>query len=85
MNIDSYDSEQKQRKNIVSSLVSRTGNKTSADATSSVLLDLLNTDAIDLRNIKMRLVDSDFNKIEIDGEQVATIIIAQKDESIGTL
>ncbi len=85
MNIDSYDSEQKQRKNIVSSLVSRTGNKISADATSSVLLDLLNTDAIDLRNIKMRLVDSDFNKIEIDGEQVATIIIAQKDESIGTL
>ena len=85
MNIDSYDSEQKQRKNIVSSLVSRTGNKISADATSSVLLDLLNTDAIDLRNIKMRLVDSNFNKIEIDGEQVATLIIAQKDESIGTL
>jgi transcriptional regulator CtsR len=85
MNIDSYDSEQKQRKNIISSLVSRTGNKISADSTSSVLIDLLNTNAIDLRNIKMRLVDSDFNKIEIDGEQVATIIIAQKDESIGTL
>jgi len=84
-NLETYDATQKQRVNIVSSVITSTRNTLRTSGTSSVFLDLDNRDEIDLSNLKMRLCDGNFKTITTKGTLVATLLIADKEEMGGTI
>lgn len=79
-NINSYDSERKSRFNVLSTLLSTDANFVVDDVPSIVFLDLLNKDEIDFRNIKMRLLDREFNPVQIDGKASMTLLIKSPNE-----
>lgn len=80
-NINSYDSEKKSRFNVISTLLSTDANFVVDDVPSIVFLDLLNKDEIDFRNIKIRLLDREFNPVQIEGKATMTLLIKDKDEN----
>ena len=80
INIESYDSSQKQRSNIISSVISANENDVISDEPNIIFIDLLNKEALDLRNITMRLVDTDFQPVELIGRSVATVLLAGQNE-----
>ena len=84
-NLETYDATQKQRVNIISSVITSTRNTLRTSGTSSVFLDLDNKDEIDLSNLKMRLCDGNFNTITTKGTLVATLLLADKEEMGGTI
>jgi len=79
-NINSYDSEKKSRFNIISTLLSTDANFVVDDVPSIVFLDLLNKDEIDFRNIKIRLLDENFELVKVDGKATMTLLIKSPEE-----
>ena len=80
MNVKSYDSESKQRRNILSTLLSADANRSVDTIPSLVFIDLDNKDRINLRNITMRLLDQDLNPVQLEGKATATILLKNIDE-----
>jgi len=79
--LDSYDSKSKQRKNILSTIISsdeygRIQNETN----NLIFLDINNKDPLSLKNIRARLVSYDFNSILVKGTSVMTLLIKDRDE-----
>jgi hypothetical protein len=82
INLDSYDSSQKQRKNILSTLIMADAmDGLTKDDGGVIFLDISNKDAVDLRNIKLRLVDQNYNPVSTTGTSVAVLLLADPDES----
>ena len=79
-NVESFDSIQKQRKNIISSGLISNENDIIEKESNILYIDLNNKDEIDLRNIKMRVVDTNYQPIELIGISVATLLIADENE-----
>ena len=82
INLDSYDSSQKQRKNILSTVIMADAmDGLTKDDGGVIFLDISNKDAVDLRNIKLRLVDQNYNPVSTIGTSVAVLLLANPDES----
>lgn len=79
-NLESYDSTQKQRKSILSSVLSSNQIDVIEKEPNIIFIDLNNKNELDMRNIRMRLVDTDYNNVELVGKSVATILIADENE-----
>ena len=79
-NIESYDSSQKQRKNIISSVITSNSEELIENEPNLIFLDLNNKDPIDLRNITMRLVDTEYKPVELLGISVASLLLADENE-----
>lgn len=80
MNVKSYDSESKQRRNILSTLLSADDERVIDTIPSLVFIDLDNKDRINLRNITMRLLDQDLNPVNLDGKATVTLLLKNIDE-----
>jgi hypothetical protein len=80
MNVKSYDSSSKQRRNILSTLLSADSNRSVDTIPSLVFIDLDNKEKINLRNITMRLLDQDLNPVKLDGQATATLLLKNIDE-----
>ena len=81
MNVESYDSSQKQRRNIISSLISSDDqDRITKDDGNVIFLDINNKDKVDLRNIKLRLMDGNYNSVTTGGRCVATLLLADQNE-----
>jgi len=82
INLESYDSSQKQRKNILSSLIINIdGDRVVKEDGGVIYLDIANKEAVDLRNIKLRFVDNDYKSVEMEGTSIATLLLADKSDS----
>jgi hypothetical protein len=82
LNVESYDGTQSQRKNILAGILTSDENGIINNNKGNVIfIDLNNKDSIDLRNLKMRLVGLDYTPIEINGKSIATLLIADKNET----
>jgi len=81
-NVESYDSTQKQRRNIISNIISANENDVVSNETNIIFIDLNNKDKLDMRNLTMRLVDEYYNPVNITGTATAVLLIANKDEKI---
>lgn len=79
-NIDSYDSSQKQRRNILSSVISSDENEVITTEPNVIFLDMLNSDPLDIRNLTLRLVDTEYNPIRLNGKSTLTLLIANENE-----
>jgi len=81
LNVESYDSSQKQRRNILSSLISSDDqDRITKDDGNVIFLDINNKDKVDLRNIKLRLMDGNYNSVSTVGRCVATLLLADQNE-----
>ena len=80
LNVKSYDSGSKQRRNILSTLLSADANRSVDTIPSLVFIDLDNKDKINLRNITMRLLDQDLNPVQLDGKATATLLLKDIEE-----
>lgn len=80
LNVKSYDSESRQRRNILSTLLSADANRSVDTIPSLVFIDLDNKETINLRNITMRLLDQDLNPVALDGKATATLLLKNIDE-----
>jgi hypothetical protein len=82
LNVESYDGTQNQRKNILAGILTSDENGIINNNKGTVIfIDLNNKESIDLRNLKMRLVGLDYTPIEINGKSIATLLIADKNET----
>ena len=82
INLESYDSLSKQRKNILS-VIPKTesiNNQIIYEPNNLIFLDINNTDTLNLRNIKAQILKNDLSKLKISGVATATILIKSKDE-----
>ena len=79
-NIDSYDSSQKQRRNILSSVISSDENEVITTEPNVIFLDMLNGQDLDIRNLTLRLVDTEYNPIRLNGKSTLTLLIANENE-----
>ncbi len=79
-NIDSYDSSQRQRRNIISSVISSNENEVITNEPNIIFLDILNSTELDIRNLTLRLVDTEYNPVELTGQSTITLLIANSDE-----
>ena len=79
-NVESYDSSQKQRRNIISCVITSDENDVISNEPNIIFIDLLNEQEIDIRNLTLRLVDINYNPIEVLGTSVATVLIADEKE-----
>ena len=79
-NVESYDSSQKQRRNIISNIISADENDIVSNEPNIIFIDLNNKNKIDMRNLTMRLVDEYYNPINISGTATAVLLIAGKEE-----
>ena len=76
LNIDSYDGLKQQRKNILYSLSKSNENGSLHYEVPNLLyIDLLNTNPIILRNIKLRILEPDYTPIEILNRGYVTIVV----------
>lgn len=82
LNVKSYDSSAKQRRNILSTLLSADATRSVDTIPSLVFIDLDNKDRINLRNITMRLLDQDLNPVGLDGKATATLLLKENNERI---
>ena len=82
INLESFDSSQKQRKNILSTVIMADAmDGLTKDDGGVIFLDISNKDAVDLRNIKLRLVDQNYNPVSTTGTSVAVLLLANPNES----
>ena len=79
-NIDSYDSSQKQRRNIISSVISSNENEVITNEPNIIFLDILNSEPLDIRNLTLRLVDTEYNSVQLTGQSTITLLIADQME-----
>jgi hypothetical protein len=79
-NIDSYDSSQKQRRNILSSVISSDENEVITTEPNVIFLDMINSEPLDVRNLTLRLVDTEYNPVKLSGKSTLTILIADANE-----
>ncbi len=82
LNVKSYDSSVKQRRNILSTLLSADADRSVDTIPSLVFIDLDNKEKINLRNITMRLLDQDLNPVGLDGKATATLLLREQDERL---
>ena len=79
-NIDSYDSSQKQRRNILSSVITSDENEVISTEPNIIFLDILNSEPLDIRNLTLRLVDTEYKPIKLTGQSTLTILVADEKE-----
>lgn len=82
INLESYDSLSKQRRNILS-VIPKTellNGQVIYEANNLIWLDIGNANPISLRNIKARLLKNDLSKLDISGLAIATILIKDSNE-----
>lgn len=73
--VQSYDSSQRQRKNLLATLI-KSDDRDIIDFTlGDVYIDLDNQDAINMKNIKLRIVGTDYSTINIKGTAVITLLV----------
>lgn len=80
LNINSYDSQAKQRKNIIAGILSETNESLVVSKENLIFIDLLNKDPIDIRNLKIRLLNDNFQNVEIIGKAILTLLIKGPNE-----
>ena len=82
INLESYDSLSKQRKNILSVIpkTESVNNQIVYEASNLIFLDINNTNTLNLRNIKAQILKFDLSSLKIAGVATATILIKSKDE-----
>ena len=82
INLESYDSLSKQRKNILSVIPKTESVKGQIvyEASNLIFLDINNTTTLNLRNIKGQILKFDLSSLKIAGVATATILIKSKDE-----
>jgi hypothetical protein len=77
LKVDSYDSHKKQRENLLAVVPS---NDASGNLVYSppqlFFIDLLNKEPINVRNIKARIVNTDYSEVVMDGQGVINILIS---------
>lgn len=82
INLESYDSSQKQRKNILSSLIINDAmDGLTKDDGGVIFMNMGNKEKVDLRNIKLRLVDQNYQPVTTVGTNVATLLFADSGET----
>ena len=76
LSVDSYDSFKEQRENILAVIPSQDGNG-DLNYTPSFpnFIDMLNNDTITMRNIRVRIVNSDYSPLTMDGLGLITLLI----------
>ena len=79
-NIDSYDSSQKQRRNILSSVITSDENEVISTEPNIIFLDILNSEPLDIRNLTLRLVDTEYKPVRLTGKSTLTILVADEKE-----
>jgi len=82
INLESYDSFSKQRRNILS-VIPKTellNGQIIYEASNLIFLNIDNANAFSLRNIKARLLKNDLSRLDINGLAIATILIKDSDE-----
>lgn len=81
INLESYDSSQKQRKNILSSLIINDAmDGLTKDDGGVIFMSMGNKERVDLRNIKLRLVNQNYEPVTTVGTNVATLLF---DDALG--
>lgn len=82
INLESYDSLSKKRKNILAVIPKEQNLKGSIvyETNNLIWLDINNANAFNLRNITARLIKNDLSKMDINGIAIATVIIKGADE-----
>lgn len=75
LNVESYDSQTEQRKNIIASVLTADENGVINNENNVIFIDLNNKNKIDLRNISLRLVGLDYTKIDLDGRSICSLLI----------
>jgi hypothetical protein len=80
LNVESYDSTVKQRKNLLAGIITADQSGVINYQGNVIFIDLNNKNTIDLRNLKMRLVGLDYTPVLIEGKALCTLLIADKDE-----
>tara|TARA_R100001086_G_scaffold249753_1_gene190718 strand:- start:205 stop:1677 length:1473 start_codon:yes stop_codon:yes gene_type:complete len=85
LKLDSFDGLKEERKSILM-LVQNSRDRDQPDvlheANTPIFIDLNNDYEIPLRNIDVRVVDDNYNKINIDGRANMTLLFKSKDESL---
>jgi hypothetical protein len=81
-NIESYDSKEKQRRNILSNLITSNKDDIITNENTLIFIDMNNPEILDMRNILMRLTDEYYNPVETLGNSVATILFADASDKI---
>ncbi len=78
LKVDSYDSFKKQRENILAVIPSNdsSGNVSYSPPT-PFFIDLLNEKPINIRNIKARIVNTDYSEVELTGQAILNILITK--------
>lgn len=79
-NIESYDSSQKQRKNILSSVITSNQDDVINNEPNIIFIDINNSQELDIRNLQLRLVDTEYNPIELSGKSTLTLLVADTTE-----
>lgn len=83
LKINSYDGLKQQRKSILN-LIQNGRDSTKSDFTyqtnTPIFLNLDNAFPLQVRNIDCRIVNSDYDDVEIEGEANLTILFKEKDE-----
>jgi len=76
ISVDSYDSLKEQRENILSVIPSEDGNgNLNYMPSSPIFIDLLNEEKLSLRNIRVRIVNTDYSPLTLDGIGLITLLI----------
>jgi hypothetical protein len=78
LKVDSYDSYKKQRENILAVIPSNdsAGNVAYSPPT-PFFIDLLNEKSINIRNLKARIVNTDYSDVELEGQAILNILITK--------
>lgn len=78
LKVDSYDSFKKQRENILAVIPSNdSAGNVSYSPPTPFFIDLLNEKPINVRNIKARIVNTDYSEVELTGQAILNILITK--------